>query len=103
MTQHVQLLKAAVGPKAGEKNKLDSFYKSEALADAWTAFLIVSEPKWALNVLGAFTLASAESVGPRISRKRSMALSPTSSIPVQTSDCMKLTKSEKNGLPLCFS
>jgi hypothetical protein len=54
-------------------------------------------------VLGADTLASAESVGPRISRKRSTALSPTSSIPVLTSDYMKAVRSEKNGLPLCLS
>jgi hypothetical protein len=45
ITQQVQLLKAAVGPNALEKNKLDSFSISVTEAEAWIAFLKVSEPK----------------------------------------------------------
>jgi len=63
ITQHVQLLKTAVGLNSFPKNKSSSLLTLGPESLPWTAFLVSSVPNIPLNDLGSLYSAYSEFLG----------------------------------------
>lgn len=90
--QHVQLLPMKVDGIAGLKKKSTSRFADGPESDPCTAFLVPSVPNWALNDLGASYFAVSELVGPITDLQLAIAFSETISMPVTTSEVIKLDR-----------
>ena len=99
--QSVQLLITPVVGICLLKKKFSSLLALSVESLPWTAFLVPSVPKTALNELGASLFATSELVGPMNYLQPEMAPLLMSSMPTQTSLVMKLWRFGKNGFSVC--
>ena len=70
--------------------KAVSFFIELEESEPWSAFLVPSVPKYALNDSGASFFAAREFVGPMAALHLSTAFSATNSIPITTSEVMNV-------------